>query len=300
MVRTGTEGVRDYDFQRPHQLSRLELDALTLLFESWGRVTANFLSNYLRTVVSLHEVSGQQLPYEEYLDRVRVPTVLAVWDLNREAGGTALLQLDPAIALNIVDRALGGPGYGPFPVRELTEIEQAILRRILRRMGDLFVQTWAPTAPLSLELTQLEFNPAFAPVAAEGDLVVAFSHAISLDGQEGRLTWVWPFGVMRPLAELLTRHSLGREEGRRVEPRPREMERHLKAVPVHCTVVLGRARITLGDFDRLRAGDVLLLDRRYDESLELRVAGLPKFDVVAGRSHGHFAVRVIGRRPLDE
>ena len=78
LVRDRTE-VRAYDFQRPHQLSRLQLDAITLITESYLRVAANFLSSYLRTPVQLQHLATDQMPYERFAENVKTPTVLSVY-----------------------------------------------------------------------------------------------------------------------------------------------------------------------------------------------------------------------------
>ena len=175
LVRDRAE-VRSYDFQRPHQLSRLQLDAITLITESYIRVASNFLSSYLRTPVQIQHLATDQMPYERYADNVKTPTVLTVYTLNPYPG-SALVECDPVLALSIIDRALGGPGLGKYPGRELTEIEQTIFRRVMDRLLELMRQSWGSMANFEPRVESVEYSPAFAQIAGESDLVIACTTA---------------------------------------------------------------------------------------------------------------------------
>jgi flagellar motor switch protein FliM len=288
--------VRPYDFQRPHQLSRLQLDAITLMMESYLRLASNFLSTYLRTPVQIQHLSTEQMSYEQYVEGVTIPSVLALFTINQS--GSGLLESSPEVTLAIIDRALGGPGLGHFARRELTEIEQTIYRRIMERLLSLLTQSWSSVMPFETAVDTIEYNPAFTQVSAEGDLVVVQQQQISIDRHTGTLSWVWPYLSIEPFALMLGRHALGREDDQDVKPESQEMLRHLGRSKVQAEVILGRTTISLGEFRHLRAGDVVVLKNRYDKPMILSVAKQEKFQVLAGKVGGHLAVRVIGR--IDE
>jgi flagellar motor switch protein FliM len=59
------------------------------------------------------------------------------------------------------------------------------------------------------------------------------------------------------------------------------------------SVVLGHAHLTTRELLQMREGDVIPLDVRHTDPLELRVEDLPKFLVRPGRLGKHLAVRVV-------
>ncbi len=285
--------VRPYDFQRPHQLSRLQLDAITLMMESYLRMASNFLSTYLRTPVQVQHISTEQMPYEQYVETVAIPSVLALFTINQS--GSGLFESSPEVTLAMIDRALGGPGSAHFPNRELTEIEQTIYRRIMERLLSLLSQNWSSLMPFEALVDAIEYNPAFTQVASEGDLVVVQQQQITIDSHKGKLSWVWPYPAIQPFAMLLGRHALGREDDQEILPRPQEMLRHVSHVQIAADVVLGRTALTLGEFHQLKAGDVVVLKNRYDQPLVMTLATQEKFQVLAGRMGGHLAARITAR-----
>lgn len=290
--------VRAYDFQRPHQLSNLQLDGIALMSESFMRLASNFLATYLRTPVSMSLTGIDQVVYDQYVDHVKSPAVLVVYgDEGTEVSGNAMVQFDAATALAMIDCGLGGTGGGNFPARELTEIEQTIFRRIMTQLLDLYAQTWRNLVKLQPVVRAIEFNPAFAQIASEGDLVVVQRMHIQMAGHKDQILWVWPFSAIQPLAVFVTRHGWGRGDDDAQPIRSSEqMQGHLERASVRADVILGRTELTLKEFGELKLEDVIVLPSRPDRPLALSVAGQDKLDVVLGRRRGKLAVRVVGTR----
>lgn len=292
--------VRPYDFQRPHQLSRLQLDALTLLMESYLRVAASFLSTYLRTPVQIQQGHTRQLSYEEFSDSVPTPSVLTIVS-QAPHPGSILIQCEPTVALAMIDRALGGPGLGPYMTRELTEIEQTIFRRIVERLLDIFAQSVSSIVSVEPRVEAIEHNLAFAQIAGEGDLMMVMDQNVSLDDCRGGLYWAWPYGSIKPFVEAVVRHSGWSRDGDvdLVKPQPDRMLRHVEQTRLTAEVVLGRTEVTLREFSQLKSGDAVVLQSRSDKPLTLALSNKAKFDVVPGRRRERVAVRVIGKREGD-
>ena len=289
------EGIRPYDFQRPHQLSRAQLDAVTHIVTTFWRSAANFLSTYLRTPVQLQQMAVSQISYEDMIQSIKVPAVLGVFNTD-PLPGTALMECTPSISLSMIDRALGGPGLSVAAGRRLSEIEQSIVRRIFDRILGFYGDIWHPVMPMRAKLTSMEHNPAFAQIAGEGDLVLVSRQQMTLDGNRGQMMIVWPYANIAPLAEAAVKFQLMRDGSlENVELKPHEMKRHVEAVPVRGAVLLGKTDITLGEFDQLKVGDAVVLKSRYDQPLTLRLSNREKFLVLPGRQRGRLAVRVISR-----
>ena len=297
IVSPGME-VRAYDFQRPHQLSSLQLDGIALMSESFMRLASNFLATYLRTPVSMSLVGIDQVVYDQYVDNVKSPSVLVVYgDEGTEVTGNSVIQFDAQTALAMIDCGLGGTGTGSFVPRELTEIEQTIFRRIMVQLLELYAQTWRSLVKLQPVVRTIEFNPAFTQIASEGDLVVVQRQQIQLAERKDQILWVWPFSAVQPLAVFVTRHGWGRgDDDAQPVRNTDQMKKHVEEVAVRADVILGRTQLTLREFGELKLEDVIVLPTRPDRPLPLAVAGQDKLEVVLGRRGGKLAVRVVGTR----
>lgn len=294
-----TDRMRPYDFQRPHQLSRPQLDAVTTMAATFWRSGANFLSAYLRTPVQLQQLSVYQINYEELIQSLKAPAVLGVFQSD-PLPGAALFECTPSIAVAMIDRALGGQGIGVTAARRLSDIEQTIMRRIFERMLGLYGDVWGPLAGIQPKLTSMEHNPAFAQIAGEGDLVLVSRQQLTIDSNRGQLMMVWPYLNVSPLAEAAVRAQLVRDGSLdNVEVKRGAMQKHVESVTVHTTVLLGKTELSLGEFDQLKVGDAIVLKNHFDQPLVMRLSNRDKFLVLPGRSHGRLAARVISRKGED-
>ena len=210
------------------------------------------------------------------------------------------MECDPVLALAIIDRALGGPGLGKYPGRELTEIEQTIFRRVMDRLLELMRQSWASMLNFEPRVESVEYSPAFAQIAGESDLVMVLRQQMMIDGHRGHLIWVWPYASVQPFAVAVSRHGWGRDDGTEtVHPKREEMMRHVSRAPVQARVILGRTEITLGEFSQLKVGDAIVFKNRSDQPMTLALSNADKFECVAGRAGGHLAVRVVAKMEDD-
>lgn len=294
-----SQGVRSYDFRRPYQLSKLQVEAMTMVSEGFARAVSNFTSGYLRALAGVHFLGIEQVSYEEYAAGVPTPSVLHVFSHPPDAGN-ALAQFGSELAFVVIDRALGGPGIKLDQQRELTEIERAVFNRYAQKVLDLYAQAWNSVAQFGCKIEATEFNPAFTQIVGQGDLVVVTRFAITLDEVEDRFSLIWPYSAIRPYANALATHAWNREGESGPEVRSEAMAQQVQATQVEVQAVLGRARITLREFSQIEPGHVIVLDRRHDDALELNVDGMPKFAVVPGKSRGQLAVRVVGRKEILE
>jgi flagellar motor switch protein FliM len=290
---------RPYDFRRPYQLSKLQVEALNMVSESYSRAVSNFMTGYLRTAASLSLQAVEQVPYEDYAASVPSPSVLHVFSHPPDPG-TALAQFDIDVAMVVLDRALGGPGVHYHVRRELTEIERAVFMRFSQRLLDLYAQAWSAVVSFRIKVEATEFNPAFTQIVGQGDLVVVVRFLLQVDDTEGQFALVWPYSAIRPYANALASHAWARE-GDVVQTRRSDViERQLYQTPVALTALLGSARLTLKEFSQIQPGHVVVLNRRHDDPIEVEVDGVDKFLAVPGRHRGNVAVRLLGRKEMPE
>ncbi len=297
VVKGPTAALRPYDFRRPYQLNKLQVEAIGLVSDGFCRAVSNLLTAYLHSAQAEVSFRGlDQVPYEEFLEATPVPSVLNVFSHPPESG-TALMRFDVDMALVVVDKALGGPGLAQEASRPLTEIEQAVFGRFAQRLLALYAQSWASARAFSIRLEGTEFNPVFAQIVGQGDLVVVSRFEMALEeGVTGIFELVWPYATIRPLAQAVATHGWNREDEEKPSQPSSAMHAQVVETPVLLRVLLGRAQLSLEEFSQIAVGHVIVLDRRHDDALDVELGGLVKFQAVAGQWRGQRAVRMLGRQ----
>lgn len=294
LPRPGAKGptVKRYDFRRPDKFSKDQLRTLHIIHESFARSVSTYVSGYVRTNVEGEVVSVSEATYDEFIRSLTNPTLLAVlrmapWE------GNALLEIPPDLSFVLIDRLLGGPGTLPTRIRELTEIEQTVMGRLLRHMAGALGDAWANLEPLTPQLERIDVNPQFVQLLPPHDMVVVIAIRMRVRGVEGRVNLCIPYASLEPVAPRLSAHYLfgggqTKETGRHVE----ELQGRIKSMAVDLGVKLGTTALTVRELLDLAVGDVIRLDSRTDAPLPLRVGDKVKFYGRAGRIGSRLAIEI--------
>ena len=133
--------IKIYDFKRPDKFSKEQIRTISMMHETFARLSTTSLSAQLRSVVHVHVASVDQLTYEEFIRSIPTPTTLAIINMD-PLKGNAILEVDPAITFSIIDRLFGGTGEGTKSQHELTDIEQSVMEGIIVRILGNMREAW--------------------------------------------------------------------------------------------------------------------------------------------------------------
>ncbi len=64
-------------------------------------------------------------------------------------------------------------------------------------------------------------------------------------------------------------------------------------------MILGNANINISDLINLSTGDVIPLDSRADQDLEIRISGRTRFQAKPGKQGRRMAVQITSVEPVD-
>jgi len=117
------------DFKQAGQIKKDQVRAISNLHEGFARNLTNALGAYLRVIFEVNLVSVEQLTFREFLQRIPDLAYLATFQV-KPMGAIAALDLEPSLVFPIIDLLLGGIGRMNEQEREITEIEEGILRAL--------------------------------------------------------------------------------------------------------------------------------------------------------------------------
>lgn len=269
--------VKRYDFRRPDKFSKDQLRTLQIVHESFARSVATYMSGYVRTSVEGEVVSVTESTYDEFIRSLSNPTLLSVVSLS-PLEGNALIEIPPDLSFVLIDRLLGGPGTLPTKIRELTEIEQMVMGRVLNQMATALGDAWTNLVALEPEVQRVEVNPQFVQLLPPHDMVVTIAIRMRLHSVQGRVNVCLPYMSLEPIAPRLSAHYLfgggeKTEAGRHVD----ELRGRIEKMAVELKVRLGQAVVTVEELLDLAVGDVIRLDTSRDASLSVLIGDKLKF-----------------------
>jgi flagellar motor switch protein FliM len=282
-----------YDFRRPDRVSKEQLKGLQSLFEAFSREMSVALPPFLRTVVRVELVSIDQLTYDEFILSISRPTAMTIIDMT-PLEGNAVIELNPGMVFPIVDRALGGKGAGLGQTRELTEIENRIVNRVILMLLDCLKRSWEQLIEFKLSVVNQESDPLIVQIVAGSEMVILVGYEIHLGDSVGAMNMCIPLMVLNPVLDKISQQT---KFTRRLDPglAQRTQDRIasvVKKAPVNVDAILGRAQLPLKDLARLQVGDVIQLDTDMTEAIAIEISGQPQFTARPGRRGDQSAIQV--------
>jgi flagellar motor switch protein FliM len=275
-------------------VSKEQLKGLQSLFEMFSRELSIALPPFLRAVVRVDLVSVDQLTYDEFILSISRPTSMSVVNMA-PLEGNAIIELNPAVVFPIVDRILGGKGDPLGSPRELTEIENRIMHRIVLMILDSLRRSWDQLVEFKLSVVAQESDPLIVQIVAGSEMVILVSYEIHIGTAVGSMNMCIPLVVLTPVLDQISQQT---RFTRRMAPRLAEqtrarIDRTLRKALVPVDAILGRAERSLDEIARLQVGDFLSLDSQVKEPIEVEIAGLARYTARPVRRGDHGLVQLI-------
>ncbi|MFH2002631.1 MAG: FliM/FliN family flagellar motor switch protein, partial [Planctomycetota bacterium] len=181
--------------------------------------------------------------------------------------------LDPTLVLALVDRFLGGTGEVDVEPRTLTTVESGIARRIVETIMECVIGRWMQITALTLKDFSILSNPSRLESVRGMDVVlVIVLRMLGPDQEFGEIMLCIPFGALEDYLEPIGALDavLNIEGFEQTEWRSR-LEKKITQVEIGLPVVLGEAEISVEDVLCLKLDDVIVIDRKISEPLEMPV-----------------------------
>jgi len=291
--------VHEYDFRRPHRLS---VENMRLFQRIHSRAAENMGALFTRLLghkVTVTAASLEEMPYRLFTDDVPKLCYGIVVGLNPvKEHGLVLLQVP--MCMQLVDQLLGGPGDVIEATRPLTTIDQAVVESGVTMILRALQESWGEFLDIEYtvherrnEVRMLQLLP-----FAETVLVVRFELKGGLGDAEIRVCL--PIRSMKEAMDKRTHSDPGALRNGKAEQHRAHLAENLKDADLAVGAVLGSADVSISDMLALREGQVLRLDQRTAQPLDVTVNGKLLFLAKAGLHGRSKAVQIIRRTGVQD
>ncbi len=287
------ERVHPYNFKRPRLFAQDQMRVLYHIHESFARDFSVYLSAQLRTIVDISLTAVDQVLYSEYVMSSAPPSALYVVSVE-EMNHQILFELDPRLVIFTIEKLFGGQGEFLNTPREVSQIEQRIMGKVMRRAYREVEHSWRQVFPIHLEEVAFESNAEFVQIIPGVEPALVATFEVTVYDQHSYINVCYPYLLLeRMLGRAGMKQWISSATSKVPEAVRNRYENTLRAITVELRAELGRTRLPISELMKLQAGDVIPLERRANEPIRVFVGAKEKFTAKAGKAGKHRAVRVL-------
>lgn len=288
--------VRTYDFRRPHKFSKDQLRTLQMIHEDFSRAMASYLSGILRIYCDAEVAVVEPQTYHEFTNSLPEIVVLGVVDFNPLKKNSVIIEFPPDISYSIVDRLLGGSGGEISKTRNLTEIEIALIERIIKHLLVLMGDSWANVLKAEFKLVRTETSAQFVQIVSPNETMAIITINVHIGDADGMINVCIPHLVLEPIIEnLSTKYWYSsRMSDDASDKNAGLITKQIEYAGLELKAVLGGTSITVKDFLHLQQGDVIRLDNKVNQDIALFIGDIRKFRGNVGTKSRNLAVQITG------
>lgn len=269
--------VKVYDFRSPQKFSKDHIRTLELIHDNYARIIANYLTAQVRENVKVKIESVEQITYEEFIHSIPNPTILTIFKMP-PLSGSILFETNPQFVFQIIDILLGGSGNGKYKPREFTDIDKNISLKINQGLIANLKLAWGDIVDVQPEIESMETNPALNQTLAPHEPVALITFSVEIGDSHTFINVCIPYLSIEKVLDKLVVQYWYQENNEEILQESRERLRHrLNIVDVPVTVVLGKTDITVDEFLKLYVGDIITLDNKCTDEIEVAINEMPHY-----------------------
>ncbi|MDI6716445.1 MAG: flagellar motor switch protein FliM [Actinomycetota bacterium] len=293
---SGPKHVRIYNFRHPDKFSKSHLSTMELIYEGFSRQLKTALFVYVRQSINFSLASVEQQSFEEYVEALPTPTSLITFKM-KNLPGSAVLEISPDLTFLILDKLLGGAGDHITKVRDLTEIEQVIIRKVADRILMAFRAAWEEIHDIEPMIESLETNPQLLQIVPPNEIVAVATLEVRIGESTGAMSICLPYLTLEPIMPKLTRQTWFSAKFEHKDSDKTEsinIRENINQVKLPVSIELGRTKVTVRDLLQLKPGDSIRVDTPSNHDIKILINGKVKFYAQPGVVGKRLAVKTTG------
>ncbi len=293
MTAEAEKKILPYNFKRPRLFSQDQMRVLHYVHEAFARDLSVYMSAQLRTLVDIALSAIDQVLYSEFVMSSAPPSALYVVDVT-PLNQRIVVEIDPRLVIYTVEKLFGGPGIFLRKPREISQIERRIMDKVVIRAFRELEKAWRQIHEIQLEEIAFESNAEFVQILPGVEPALVATFEVTIYEQRSFINICYPYILL----ERMLGHSAMKQwmssATSEVPPQVRQRyEERLEKIELELRAEIGRTRIPLSELLTLEVGDVIVLERRINEPIQVYIGEHEKFKATPGRSGKYRALRIL-------
>jgi flagellar motor switch protein FliM len=292
-VREPEDTVRCYDFKTANRFTKEQIRAVNVVFKNFGYQLSNYFMGTLRANSEAEVLSIEEMSFNEFNNSVPSPVIIGVVN-TVPFSGPVILELTKEISYSIINRVLGGTKEVSSENRQFTEIELAIMERVLWQLLKYLDEAWSKMMDVRSTLEKIETSMQFAQVVDVNETVLMVTLNITIGTESGLMGICLPHQALEPFMKSISMKMIcSGKINTAVSAQPEKIKGSIVSSPIILTSVFNPTPATVRDIMSLREGDVIQLTHKLGEPVIVKYQQIPKYRASLGKYKNNLAVKLL-------
>ena len=294
------ERIKTYNFASPKKFTKDQLKSLNNFLETFARIVSSYFTNVLHSICEVNVSQLEEQRYFEFNNAIPDSTLVGIIGFEPENSSfgetTLLLEFPTSFGYMLIDRLMGGSGEPTILQRDFTEIEIALLDHVMQKVSKTMKDAWQTYFPLETDFKGIQTNGRLIQAFSPQDIVLIVSFDIKEEFYEGTANLCMPADKFEEvIGNLSQKYSQGtRQQDQDKEQKKQELLMdYLKRSDLNIEAYLDRCTMSFEEVTDLRVNDVLMLNKRIDDDIEVHIEGMPWYSARMGESNNRKAIKLV-------
>lgn len=291
--------INRYDFRNPMFLSEAELRRLRILHEDFARYLSARLSLFMRTEFSVRLAELVTISYESFTEALPGPTHVCLFKIE-PLTGIGVCDVNPKLALAVVDRLLGGRGIPPADGRQLTEIETTLLDDVVVLVLEEWCGQWQAGQDLRPLIISHESSGRYLQTSPRDAVVLDLSLEVTFGDCVEKIRIGVPYYTVEPLVKKMQARRQQDAAATPVTPRQVSWQGAYDHISLPVRAEWDALELSMRELIHLRVGDVIEMPAEQIHATRLLLNGTPKFVGSVGLDTDRVAIQISRKLSAEE
>jgi len=267
-----------YQWGQTAKFSADQKKFLERVFTQFAENVTTKMAPLLQTRVNITYDNAKLRPYSTFIQSLYEPIALLILRMDPETKG--LIVIDFPLSFALIDRCLGGSGQSLEEIRYFTDIEIAVLERVVVRLIESYQEALSEIRECKPQYLEMQFNPQTVHIVKPSETMVCVTFDVQVIQASGPIYVIIPFEYLKSVLPKsnFEEFMLTRSSPSQVSPSVAPLfVKNLDAAKVPVSVELGSTELPFGELAILEVGDFIKLDQEITEPLKVKVNDRIKF-----------------------
>lgn len=293
--------IESFNFRRPNLIAGDKLRGFNAMHDQFIRKIQGSLTLLMRANIELNIASTDQIIFQEFVKSMDSVTLIRLFTME-PLPGTAIVEIKLPLAYGVVDMLLGGQGGVETEVRRMTEIEFAILEPFMTNIEEQLASVWKEVVDVDFDVTRTETDSEMVQTAPSEAPMVVVTMVMKIGQANGIISIAYPLPMVQQLLNRLdSKNWEGDNYYGKLEEKNYKLDlmTAIAQLELPVQVDLGKVPLTSSELESLQVGDLLILDKKYSDLLDVNVGKMKYASAKPGRVGRSLGVKLVNTHSED-